>query len=194
MPVPRKNSFGGSLPAGGVPVSEDKGRADSVWPSRHAAFTVDMYRIATQTGRTRAAFVLLEACLPFHEELVALEPDRTDFRVDLAISCWNIFRICPPEDEVSWLARAQEILEPMIEAGASCTRNSSNSGAWSGKSLRSGERQLEETAVGRIDGTDKHGRWKDSNWWRPLTLSVTNVKGFLVPPQTSLTFSSWESN
>jgi len=51
------------------------------------------------------------------EDLVAKEPHRTDFRVDLAISCWNMFGICPEADELRWLNQAKAILEPIRDAG-----------------------------------------------------------------------------
>jgi len=49
------------------------------------------------------------------EELVALEPYRTDFKVDYAFSHWNISTVCSKEDELNWLNKAKAILQPMIE-------------------------------------------------------------------------------
>jgi hypothetical protein len=51
------------------------------------------------------------------EELVALEPGRTDFRVDYAISHWNIYLVCPKEQEYQWLTKAKAILEPLVQKG-----------------------------------------------------------------------------
>ena len=45
------------------------------------------------------------------------EPERADYQVDLAISCWNIFLVCGKEDETLWLRKAHGILNPLQEKG-----------------------------------------------------------------------------
>ncbi len=68
-------------------------------------------------GEGNKALEFFEKSLKVMQELVAKEPQRSDFRVDLAISCWNMFGICPVEDEIKWLTTAKNILQPMREAG-----------------------------------------------------------------------------
>ena len=50
--------------------------------------------------------------------LVAQEPGRADLRVDLAISCWNLYLLAPPQDERHWLEQVLETLRPLRERGA----------------------------------------------------------------------------
>ncbi|OQX26220.1 MAG: hypothetical protein BWK80_11645 [Desulfobacteraceae bacterium IS3] len=68
-------------------------------------------------GEGNKALEFFEKSLKVRQDLVSKEPQRSDFRVDLAISCWNMFNICPGEDEIKWLTQAKNILQPMREAG-----------------------------------------------------------------------------
>ncbi len=68
-------------------------------------------------GEGNKALEFFEKSLKVMQELVAKEPQRADFRVDLAISCWNMFGICPAEDEIKWLTTAKNILQPIAQTG-----------------------------------------------------------------------------
>ena len=65
-------------------------------------------------GDVKKAFEFFEKDLRLIESLVAMEPERSDFMIDYAISHWNIYLICSREDELLWLNKVRNILEPMI--------------------------------------------------------------------------------
>ena len=64
-------------------------------------------------GKGEEALEAFRKGLTIREELVAGEPERTEFLMDQAISCWNIYLICPKEDELHWLQRARKVLIPL---------------------------------------------------------------------------------
>ena len=68
-------------------------------------------------GEGQKALSFFQKSLDVREELVEREPHRTDLNVDLAISYWNMFHICPREDELLWLSKAETILKPLREGG-----------------------------------------------------------------------------
>ena len=68
-------------------------------------------------GEGQKALEFFEKSLKVMEELVAHEPRRTDFRVDYALSHWNIYLVCSKDEELSWLNKTKDILEPMVKKG-----------------------------------------------------------------------------
>jgi hypothetical protein len=74
--------------------------------------------IYSDMGQGPKALEFFEKDLKVMEDLVALEPGRTDFQVDYAISHWKIYLVCSKEDEMKWLTKAKAILEPLVQKGA----------------------------------------------------------------------------
>ncbi len=68
-------------------------------------------------GDAKKALEYFEKDLQAMEELVLREPERTDLHVDLGISYWNAYRVCPRDEEVKWLRKAKKLLEPLRSAG-----------------------------------------------------------------------------
>jgi tetratricopeptide (TPR) repeat protein len=68
-------------------------------------------------GEGDKAMGYYEKSLQVKQELVTGEPQRVDFQIGLAISCWRIYLVCSPNDEIQWLTRAKEILLPLRMKG-----------------------------------------------------------------------------
>ncbi len=78
-----------------------------------------MYRALGDDAKARVYF---EKDLNILKELVARDPDRTDFRRDYAASHKNIYSVCLPEEETTWLTKAKDILKPLIDKGVANAR------------------------------------------------------------------------
>ncbi len=68
-------------------------------------------------GEGKKALEFFEEDLRVMLRLVETEPHRTDFRMDYAISHWNMYLLCDKKDKKYWLEKALGILIPLKEAG-----------------------------------------------------------------------------
>jgi len=68
-------------------------------------------------GDANKSLEFFEKSLLVKESLVAMEPDRTDFSINYASSLWNIYLICPTDEEFLWLNKAKNILERWVNKG-----------------------------------------------------------------------------
>ena len=79
-----------------------------------------MGNIYETTGEGEKALSFFQKSLNIKEDLVEREPYRTDLKINLAITYWNMFLICPQKDKLLkllWLEQAETILKPLREGG-----------------------------------------------------------------------------
>lgn len=65
----------------------------------------------------KKALEILKKSLKIIEELLALEPGNTDYKVEYAIIHWNIYHVCYEDEMLNWLNKTKDILEPLVKNG-----------------------------------------------------------------------------
>jgi tetratricopeptide (TPR) repeat protein len=65
--------------------------------------------LAGTAGRNDEALSYFKEELNIHRALVATDPQCPDWALGLSISCWHMFTISPPEEEMRWLTEGRDI-------------------------------------------------------------------------------------